>query len=469
MLCTGKCWSQAPLDSVYVLPDSAYAFTIENFYAIIMQHHPVVKQVDLLGEVARQEVRLARGSFDPKIEASLVKKNFNGVEYYNASNAELKFPTLFPIDPKVGIDRNKGEYLNPERYIGDTYDYRQLYAGISLPLGRGLFTDERRTALRQAQLFTQFTEAEQIKQLNKLLLDAAKDYWQWYYAYYNFRLYHRSVRIAKDVFNRTKINCEYGELAPIDTIQAKLTLQQRQIEQQEAWMEFQNTGTQISNYLWDSLSNPLMLSLRWAPVDEQNTSALGTSTLNELMDRAQENHPELQKIRIKLQQLDYDRRLAIENLKPGLNLNYSLINQPVNPEWNFVTPTGDDYKFGLDFSFPIFLRKERAKFAFARIKISNTEYEERITNLRIKNDIQFAYNTLTNNQNILQQQQAMADNYNTLLRAELLNVENGESDLFKWNVQQEKLLQAQSKVLKLKTEVEKQKALLYWAAGIRRF
>jgi hypothetical protein len=58
-------------------------------------------------------------------------------------------------------------------------------------------------------------------------------------------------------------------------------------------------------------------------------------------------------------------------------------------------------------------------------------------------------------------------NYDRLLRAEILNLEQGESDLFKINIQQEKLIQSQSKWLKLVAEFEKQKAFLYWAAGTR--
>jgi hypothetical protein len=34
-------------------------------------------------------------------------------------------------------------------------------------------------------------------------------------------------------------------------------------------------------------------------------------------------------------------------------------------------------------------------------------------------------------------------------------------------VQQEKLIQSQSKLLKLKAEYEKMKATIYWAAGVR--
>ena len=53
-----------------------------------------------------------------------------------------------------------------------------------------------------------------------------------------------------------------------------------------------------------------------------------------------------------------------------------------------------------------------------------------------------------------------------LLAAEVTNLENGESDLFKINVQQEKLFNAHSKLIKVMADYEKQKALLYWSAGV---
>jgi outer membrane protein TolC len=81
--------------------------------------------------------------------------------------------------------------------------------------------------------------------------------------------------------------------------------------------------------------------------------------------------------------------------------------------------------------------------------------------------VQATFNQLVNTNTLLQQQNAMASNYQRLLQGELLNLENGESDLFKINVQQEKLIQSQSKLLKLRAEFEKQKASLYWAAGLR--
>jgi outer membrane protein TolC len=458
---------QTSFDTLFILPDSVRPFTIYNFYELILQNHPVAKQANLLSDVASQEIRLARGNFDPKLEATFLAKHYNGNEYYSIFNGSVKFPTVFPINPSVGVDQNEGPYLNPERYIGEEFDYRQFYAGVSIPIGQGLFTDERRAALRQAELFKEMTEAEQVKMINKLLLEATKDYWQWYYAYYNYRLLSQSVIIAEEIFRRVIVNHEYGEAATIDTVQAKITWQQRLIERQEALLDFQNSGIRISTFLWDSLSRPLSLDLAWAPVLGSGSVTLPTNVLDELIDQARTNHPELQKLGVKLRQLEVERRLAAEYLKPRLDLNYYFVNQPFDPEGNASLQFGDNYKLGMDFSFPLFLRKERSKVALVKLKLSNTILERNLTERQIVNELNGAYNQLTNIRSIMQAQRGMMQNYQRLLDAELLNLQEGESDLFRINLQQEKLIQSQTKWLKLVAEYEKQKAYLYWAAGVR--
>jgi outer membrane protein TolC len=66
----------------------------------------------------------------------------------------------------------------------------------------------------------------------------------------------------------------------------------------------------------------------------------------------------------------------------------------------------------------------------------------------------------------VQQQLQAVNNYERLLEAELFNLESGESDLFKINFQQDKLIESQSKLLKMQANFQKLKATLYWAAGI---
>ena len=452
--------AQKSLDEVFLLPDTVSSFTLDEFYGIILKYHPVVKQAGLLSTIAQQQLRLARGSFDPKLNVSLDRKDFQDKTYYDRLNGYLEFPSWFPVNPKIGLEQNRGEFLD----ASETIPGNQLwYAGVSVPIGRGLFTDERRAMVKQAQLMQTMAEAEKIKLINKVLLSAAKDYWEWYKAYYNFRLLDRASAIASELFSRVKLDQQFGEAAVIDTVQAKITLQSRLVERQEALLLFQNTGVFLSNYLWSEESTPLQLSSAVAPVlSSDDLSLLDLQTASTLAEQARQNHPELIKIRTKIDQLEVDRRLAQEFLKPRLDLSYSMLSLPdpleVNPQ--------RDYKFGVDFSIPVFLRKERSKLALTKLKVQDAQFMQSQTEREIFNEINTTFNTLVNSNTILSQLREMVNLYDRMLEAELLNLEYGESDLFKINIQQEKLIQSQTKLVKLMAEYQKQKATLYWAAGL---
>jgi outer membrane protein TolC len=463
-----RAYTQQALQEVLQLPDTVTSFTLDNLYASMSRFHPLIKQADLLSDVAQQDIRFAKGAFDPKIDVQSNIKEFDEKVYYNKWYGALTIPTWFPVDPKIGIERNTGVFLGEESQLPAEDYNRQLFAGLSLPIGRGLFTDERRATLKQAQLGVTLAEAERVKLINKVLLEAAKDYWQWYFAYFNYQLNTRNAQIADEIFRRVRLNEQMGEASGLDTLQADITRQQRQVERQEAYLDLINSSVKLSNYLWDSLGNPLQISQQLAPQPIGEAEVFSTPVLERLLNLAAANHPELQKIAVKLDQLEIDRKLATEFLKPRLNLNYNFLNQPLRPNGEFQSFTFlNNYKFGLDFYMPILLRKERAKLAQTRLKIQNTTYERTQTEREIINQVQATFNQLVNSTTLLQQQNDMASNYQRLLQGELLNLENGESDLFKINIQQEKLIESQSKLLKLRAEFEKQKAMLFWAAGLR--
>ena len=456
------------IDTVLALPDTVKTFSIDDLYAIIFSNHPIVKQAALLDETAKQEIRLARGAFDPKLEAIWDVKQFNDTRYYNVMNSSLKVPVWFPIDPKVSVDRNRGVYLNPERTIPDSNDNWQVTTGISLPIGKGLIIDNRRATVKQAILFQDILEAEQIKMVNKILLQASKDYWSWYFDYYNYLLLQRSIDIAQQIFDRVKLNFEFGEAAVVDTVQAQITLQNRTIEAQEATINFLRSGLILSNHLWGNNEEPLELTPDTGPALADSLLVIpNQQDLETLLNLAQNNHPELVKLSTKIEQLAVDNRLNRENLKPQIDLNYNLIDRPFNSNGESPDITFDDnYKFGMTFSFPLLLRKERAKLQKTNIKILETQYDLNLRRKEILNEVNGFYALLVNTSTIIQQQRIAVGNYQRLLQAELFNLENGESDLFRINFQLDKLIQAQSKLLKLRSEYEKAQVTLLWAAGV---
>jgi outer membrane protein len=181
---------------------SAYAqdtvqLTFQTFYKQVVDNHPVAKQANLLNDFAKAELLIARGAFDPSINGTYDKKSTDGKNSYTYFEPQIKVPTLIGVDVKAGYDQSDGIAVSSERakiienngaYQQQIGQYGMLYGGVSIPLLRGLQTDSRRAMLRQAQYLQGLNQAEQIKTINKLFLNAAKDYWEWQLHYQRFML-----------------------------------------------------------------------------------------------------------------------------------------------------------------------------------------------------------------------------------------------------------------------------------------
>jgi outer membrane protein TolC len=182
---------------------------------------------------------------------------------------------------------------------------------------------------------------------------------------------------------------------------------------------------------------------------------------------ARENHPELRKLGLKGESLAVEQQLARENLKPRLDLGYYFLDEPFNSQGERTNLQLDDnYKIGVNMAFPIFLRKERAKLSQVRLKMLDNSFALDFTELQIINEINSQFATIQNLEILVDQQVEMVENYELILTAERLNLELGESDLFKINIQLEKLIESQVKLLKSQAMYQKDIATLYWAAGI---
>ncbi|MEQ9426302.1 MAG: TolC family protein [Cyclobacteriaceae bacterium] len=452
----------------YEVPDSAVFFTINDFFQIVLGNHPVIKQANIQTEKARQILRSARGQFDPKLEAQWDVKEFEGKDYYNTLNAGLKVPVWVPIDLKAGLDQNTGLFLNPERSIPDANENRQLFLGLAIPIGKGLFIDERRATVKQAMVFQSIAEAEQTKMVNKIIFQATKDYYNWYNAYFYLRFLEQSIQIANQIFSRVLIDFEFGEAAAIDTVQAQITIQNRQIELHQAKIDYTNASLMLSNHLWTPNELPLELTENSLPprlTDVPQT--VDESLYVDLVKMAEENHPEIVKLQGKIEQLNVQRSLARENLKPQLDLSYTFIDEPINSLGeSSAFQLDENYKLGLDFSIPIFLRKERGKLKETNLKIRESEYDVQLTTRNLINGITAVFQELNQLTLMIAQLNAVVNNYERMVQAELFNLQNGESDLFKINFQQEKLISAQLKYLKIRTYYEKMLAELYYTAGL---
>lgn len=448
-------------------PDSSRSpvFARQEFLYKILAHHPLVRQARLLTERARMEVRIARGGFDPTLNYYLNDKQYTGTTYYLNRGGFLKIPGWPGPELKAGFEQNSGVYMNP---ADRTPAEGLLYGGFSLPIGQGLLMDQRRADLRMAQIGRELAEADLVKAINKLLLEAVKDYWLWMEAWYKADVVREGLELATLRNEAIRQGVEQGQFSGLDSVESGLEVVRRQAAYQEAVVFRENMRLILSTYLWNEAGEPLELSGGVEPESPfRFTRVPVQDSLQQLLNFAENSHPELMSLRLKTRQLRVEKALMAENLKPVVNLEYYPLltmsaNNPAGPSPYYR----NNYKFGLDVYFPLFLRKARGKLSLTKLKIEQMEYQETFEGQRIRNQLIQKYNELNTGRSVLQLQQESVRMSEKLRDGEEQRFRNGESSFFLVNTRERSLLDARIKWVEIAGKFQKVNAELLWSAGL---
>ncbi len=434
---------------------------------VVFKYHPVIKQAALLSESAQAKVLQSLGYFDPELKAGFSKKLFGNTDYYNKWNSELKIPLwLAGADLKIGYDRNVGEYVNPENRTATT----GLSAiGLSIPLGQGLIIDARRSTLRQAKSMVQYAQADQIKEINTVWYEVAKDYWNWYYAHKQHELVNEGLDLAQRRFKALSRQTLLGDKPAIDSVEAYITVQERIIQQEKTAIELQNARLVLSNHLWDEQGQPLEIPAGIHPENiDRQLAQPNNMLLDTLLGQAREQHPELLKLRSKAEQLAIEKTYRQEQLKPKLNVIGNLLSNRTGFNSNipgYYDFNWSNYKLGLEFAFPLFLRSERGKLREVKIKQMELNYDLQQSGRTIRNNVITAFNNLSVYATQLAVQVKSIENQQLLVNGENQKFALGESTLFLINSRETKLIDMKIKQESMVSGYQKALAELYYKAG----
>lgn len=286
----------------------------KEYLGYVKKYHPIAKQAELTIGVGQATLMKARGGFDPKIEIDYDRKKFKEKEYYDLLNATFKIPTWYGIELKGGFEQNEGFYLNPQNVVPQDGLFN---AGISIDVAQGLLINDRMAALKKAKLFKKQTKADRDLLVNQILHDAALSYFDWVQAYNEKEIYANFVQNAKMRFEGVKKSALAGDKASIDTVEAKITFQNRVLSLEQAKIKLIKKQLIVSNFLWIE-NTPVELQSNVVPENELEKSVDTTLEINDLplSDYTVENHPKLIALNYKVKRLEIDKKLKANKLLP---------------------------------------------------------------------------------------------------------------------------------------------------------
>lgn len=446
--CQSNTESQLPLN----LKEMSY----NEYLGFVKKYHPLVKNADLQISKAQANLMMARGGFDPKLELDYNKKQFQGTEYYSILNSSFKIPTWYGIDIKAGFEENEGYYLNPQN---KTPSNGLTSLGISVPVGQGFLINQRMADLRKAKIQVKLSQAEQKLEAIAVLYDASIAYFNWKKNYEEKLLYENYSINAQIRYKGVESLIREGDKPAIDSVEAGIVVKNRLLSLEDSILKLTKARLELSNFLW--LENNIPLELADAIIPEQKLGQTIQETLN-ISDLVNQdfsilNHPKIEALQSKIDILTVDKKLKANMLLPKIDLGYSYLAQP-NPT---IPNSNDNYKVGVDFYFPLFLRKERGSLKIAQFKIQETEFTRDLEKVQLSNKIsaqKVEILSLSKQQKLINK--LVADNA-TMLRSEERLFTLGESSLFLINTRENNLVSARLSEIALENRFYTSNSELY--------
>ena len=437
--------------------DSTSVISLSEYLGYVKSFHPIVKQANLVVNASEAKLMKARGAFDPKLELDYDRKKFKNIEYFDKLNTSFKIPTWFGVELKGNFEENTGDFLNREGFLPEGGLYS---AGVSIPVARGLLTNKRMAMLRQSKIYVKQAQADRQLLVNSILYDATVSYFNWLKTYNEKRVYEDFLTNAEMRFNGIKKSFEVGEKPAIDTLEARIALNNRKLNLEKSRIKFVKSSLELSNYLW--LNNNTPIEIKEGIIPDINTfetidSTLKTSDLD-IENFNINNHPKLQSLDYKIQSLKIEKRLKTNNLLPQIDLQYNFLSETPEVARSFSTSA---YKSGVNINFPLFLRKERGDLRLAKIKLQDTEFEIKNTRVSLTNKINAINQEL--NSYVIQNDytNVIVNDYTKMLTAEERKFFLGESSLFLVNSRESKLIDAKLKAIEIENSFFKTKANLF--------
>ncbi len=416
----------------------------ENYLNNVLENNPIAKRAENIKQYGELQYKAAKGNFDPFISGSYDNKQFNGSNYYSILSSSAKLPIFTAQNLKFGYEYGVGANINPEQY---TSSYGLPYVGLEVGLLQGMFIDYRRAEVLKSREYVQYYSAEKNIQLNGLLFESSLKYFDWLFSLRQLSLNNYFLDLARQRLIGIESLASIGERAAMDTIEAAVLYQTRLLDFQNSQIENKKQNNELASFNWQASS--MDINNIYTPSDSLDSyfEKAKTSLMKRLYQDSISN-PVIDKYNSFQSILKIDNKLKREMIKPKLDVNYNLLSY--NP--NSISPvySQNNYKWGVDLSFPLFLRKARNEYKMSRINAENNTFE--LTNK--SNELNYKLNALKQTIGLIAEQLLNAERsvrYNKqLVEAEKLKFNNGESSLFILNARENKWLESELKLTEYK-------------------
>ncbi|MCK4430826.1 MAG: TolC family protein [Candidatus Aminicenantes bacterium] len=319
LCCSTYSWDQQERQKELSLEECIFHAIKNNLDVAVQMHNP---------ELADISVSKAREKFMPSLNFSFNRRDTNSTSSWwieaaerittSYSNYAVQISQLIPTGGQFSVslntDRNDSnqsfQNINP-RY-GST-----LYLSFSQPLLKDFGFKTSRKEILVAQNNMEISEND----LKKVLLDTVyyveEAYWNLVYSIETLKVKQQSLKLAQDLLEKNQKEVEIGTLAPKEILSAQAEVAAREADILQAKALVKDYSDLLKTLINHSDEETIAEII---PLDKPAFEKKERS-LEEALDLAIRNRPDILSSRIDLKNKDIDLGYARNQLLPALNLN----------------------------------------------------------------------------------------------------------------------------------------------------
>lgn len=361
------------------------AFSLDYFLALVDRNYPKLQGADAERRISSAKRLEKSGAFDPVLssfnEYLRVQDTVTPGKPKDAIHNESRVDLLTRSGIKIftGMRLNPNDTKTPFVPTGKSGEY---YAGLSVPLLRGLRINEKLAAEEQAKLGEPL--ASQVFGATRLevLLKAAAVYWDLAGAKARVDIARNLLSIAEARVTQIKGRVEKGDLPALDVAESEQEIQRRQAALVKNERDFQKSSLLLSVFLWDESGAPKVVpGLEEVPALSPEPRKLTEAEWMEGRKLALEQRPELKRIALEREQAKVELRLAENMILPAMDA-YLTQGADTGPEG-----IGTVVRAGLAVSAPLRQRTARGQAQAARLKLQKLSLDQKTERLRIQAEV----------------------------------------------------------------------------------
>lgn len=431
---------QVTQESKATTNDKDVAF--DEVLASVYRSYPLLQSGLYNRNIALGQQVSASGAFDTKLKGASENGPQGFYQNYRQSLGLVQ-PTYWGGEVFAGYRIGRGDF-QPWYLERQTNDAGEFKAGVQVPLARNRNIDARRAELWKSGYERSMAEPDIQAQLIGYVQEASYSYWDWVAAGEYHQIAKRILVLAEERTSRIEAQVNAGLVDPPELTDNLRLVAIRKAKVADTRRKMEQTAAKLSVYLRDDLGKPLVATEEQLP-GFPDPSPVDDLQVDEDIQTALGNRPELRMLDLLRQQTQIDYSEATNQLQPELNAvvwGSQDIGEPTSSKRD-KSPYESEASVYLDV--PMQRRKARGKMTELQGKLAQLSAKRRITADKIGIDVQMAHSALRSAWDQVVSSRESLKHAEDLATRERQNQEAGASDLLKVTLREQYAVESAEK------------------------